>query len=212
MKKYTEEQWAALHRYLLKCGCPVQPEQCLKLSPMGLSIQQLPNVGVSTVFDLQDGRSGYVMDMQITNEAKSQIRSSDVQITPPWGLSRLSLLPDPSTFKRGYEMYDFPDGSLGFDRSVVVNGFLSGKCKLNPGSEISGLLLGIDENPIPNDLPEFGRTVVEFAIFDNRGNKFESQFKLCVDRSATFDRERKRKASALSRSKSRLRLRVHDAA
>jgi hypothetical protein len=190
MIKYTDEEFTELARYLQECGCAVQSQHRLKLRLAGLSIQQLPNAGVNMAFDLEDGRSGYLMDMHVMNETKRPIRSGGIHITTPW-CARVSLLPDASES----DIYDFPNESLTISKSVVLNDFLSGRGELSPGSGISGLLLGIDEEPLPSSLPEHGLTVVELEIFDEGGNGFSSQFRLCVDRSATFARERSRKTN-----------------
>ena len=195
MRKLTTEEWAGLARRLNDGGCPVQVEDTFKVNPIGLALEQNPSPG-NSVFALDNGWTGYMLDMFVTNELSRPIRISGFQIKTPWGGTVVSLLPRPTNPRQDY--YRFPHSTLGFDQSVVINRFFSGTGRLNPGDVAQGLLLCVDETLIPDEYPEHGRTAVELSVFDGHGNRFASEFRLCVDRSATISREHRIKSKAAS--------------
>jgi hypothetical protein len=211
MKRMKEHEYFALTQHLRELGCPLDLNNGYRDTPAGLKFRQILPSGANCVFDLDDSGSGYIMDMRFSSELNLPMRIRRVKLRTPWGLRDIALLPDPSKRARGYECYDFPGGGPAFHRDAVINDFLSGKGTLSSGGEIEGLLLAVDEKPIPDEYPEHGQTEVELSITDERGNTFSSKFKLCVDRGATFSRERKIKTSALSRARVDIR-RVRDAA
>ena len=135
MNKMSEEEYSRLSRHLLECGCPLLAETGYRVKVTGFRIEQVASE-CNMIFDLDNGQTGYVMDLRITNECDRPLRSNGIQIETPWGLADISLLPDPSKSKRGYEVYDFPDSGLSFDRRIVLNDFLSGARRLNPGDVI----------------------------------------------------------------------------
>jgi hypothetical protein len=202
MQKFTETQWQGVKRLLEEGGCPVLPEKSYQaVSPVGLKIAQVPSLGVNTVFDLENGQTGYMMDLVICNELDRPIRIQRSHIKTPWGGARISLLPAPAKSGPRMGQYCFPgSGTLAFESEVVLNHLLTSREGLNPG-EHAGLFLGIDEAPIPSHFMENDRTLVELVIFDTRGNRYSSEFHLCVDRSASCARERREKLSAYSRFK-----------
>jgi hypothetical protein len=190
MQKFTKEQSAALMRRLAAGGCPILQEESHAVSPVGLKIEQVPSLGVNMVFDLENGHTGYVMDMVITNESDHPIGIQRFEIRTPWGGAGISPLPEPLRSGSRKGNYCFPgSGSLAFEGEVVLNRFLSSRERLNPGEHL-GLFLGIEDSPIPCHYPENGRAVVELAVFDTRGNRYSSEFRLCVDRAVSCALER----------------------
>jgi hypothetical protein len=83
MKKLTAEEWSSLALHLMECGCPVQLEAGYKVTPVGLAIFQIPSLGVSSVFDLDAGGTGYMMDAHISNELGRPIWIHGVQLKTP---------------------------------------------------------------------------------------------------------------------------------
>lgn len=200
MAKMTEQEFAALTQHLIELGCPLERSAGYRDTP-GLKLEQVPSLGTNQVFDLDDGRAGFVMDVRIWSELNLPVRIRQVRIDTPWGLREIELLPDPAIRVSTYQYYDFPKSTLSFHREVVVNDFVSGRTTLKPGEQVQGLLLAVDDKPIPDEFPEQGRTEVNLVIFDERGNTFSSKFKLCVDRSASVVRERKIRAAAARQPK-----------
>ncbi len=189
VKKCEED--LALAECLIKLGCPLDLSHGYRDTPAGLKLEQNPSVGTNLVLDLWGGGSGYVLDMRVISELNLPMRVRDIKLRTDWGAREISLLADPCHIGPEYEYYEFPGESLGFSRDVVVNNFLSGKAVLKPHDRIEGLLLAVDEKPIPDDYPEHGRTTVELSIFDYRGNMFTASFKVCVDRGNTFIKRRR---------------------
>jgi hypothetical protein len=50
--------------------------------------------------------------------------------------------------------------------------------------------MAVDAQRIPDDVFDNDRIVVELSIFEGSGNRFSSQFKLCVDRSVVRAQQR----------------------
>lgn len=204
MKKMKQQDYVVLAQHIIDLGCPLDLCAGYRDTPAGLKFEQLPTLGTNQLFDLDGGGTGFVMDLWMSSELNLPMRIRQVQIETPWGLRDIELLPDPAKRIRTYQYYDFPASTLGFHRDVVVNDFLSGKCSLEPGGEVQGLLLAVDDGPIPDEYSDHGQAIVKVFIFDERGNRFASQFRLCVERSVAFTRDRLRKSLAASQSKHRL--------
>ena len=196
--KYTKEKWADLSLFLSKSGCPVQQEHFLNVNAKSLHIQQTPDPDVNMVFDLNDGRTGWVMEMHVRNGTTRPIRIGGVEITAPWGFTWITVLPGPPKNKPSYEYYEFPDETLGFNRCIVINEYLSGRRKIDPGPAISGLLLATSEERIPDHLPQYSKAAFELSIYDEQRNKISSKFDLRIDRSTSLFLDKKKKADAES--------------
>ena len=186
MNRLQAEEKSRLALYLNQNGCPVQ----LESSPVTLVVEQVPTDGMNMVFDLNDGGSGYMLDVFISSRLKRPTRIKGIQIKTPWGGSRMSLLQGNPQYRAQGGFYLFPGTGLGFPGSEVLNRLLSGKCRLNAGEEVEGLIMAIDAQGIPDDVSDNDRIVVELSIFDGPGDRFLSQFRLCVDRSAVRARQR----------------------
>lgn len=186
MNRLQAEEKSRLALYLNQNGCPVQ----LESSSPGLVIEQVSAVGMNMVFDLNCGRTGYLLDALITSRLRRSARIKGIQIKTPWGGSEISLLHgDPRYLARG-GFYLFRDTGLSFPGSQVLNRLLSGRYALKASDEIEGLIMAIDAQRIPDNVSDNDRVVVELSIFDGPGNRFSSQFKLCVDRSAVRAQQR----------------------
>lgn len=64
-----EENVRLLHQ-LAASGCPVDLDLCGAES--GIKIVQSRQDDVTRVFELPDGRAGYILDVRITNEGKGR--------------------------------------------------------------------------------------------------------------------------------------------
>ena len=83
--KQTPEQWAGLVRRLNDGGCPVLPDHGYKVSPVGLVIEKIPCMSFSSIFDLQQGGTGFAIELTLRNEAPRPINIVGYQIRTPWG-------------------------------------------------------------------------------------------------------------------------------
>ena len=186
MNRLQAEEKSRLALYLSENGCPV----LVGSSPPGLVVEQVRAVGVNMVFDLMNGGTGYMLDAVIRSQLKHPAHIKGVQIKTPWGGSGISVLPGDPRYRARGGFYLFPDTGLGFPGSEVLNRLLFGRCRLNAGEEVEGLIMATDAQSIPDGIADNGRVVVELSIFDGPGNRFSSQFRLCVDRSAVRARQR----------------------
>jgi hypothetical protein len=197
MRKVTDEQWAGLKRHLAEGGCPVLPEERFGISPVGLKIEQVPNLGSNILFDLESHQTGCVLDAMIANETERIVKINGFRIKTPWDGSGVSLLGGPEKSGARQGNYCFPGPApLMFEGEIVLNGFFARRGLLHPGEERRGLLLGVEESSIPSHYPEHGRTVVELIVIDAKGNRYSSEFRVCIDRSVSCAREQKEKITA----------------
>src|SRR5271157_2563118 len=183
MQKFTPEQWEGLLRRLKNGGCPVRRDHGYKVPPLGLAIEKLPAISFSQIFDLQAGGTGYAIEFLLRNELDRPIDVQGFQVQTPWGIPRLSLLPAPRRSSCFYPHFVLPDRSRYFEAGFVLNPiFARRKTRLKPGEEVEGVLVALDEAPIPEGIQNLARVVVLLSIFDSRGNRYAAQFELMVDR------------------------------
>jgi hypothetical protein len=134
-----------------------------------VEICQVGGVHESTAFELRDGRTGYIMDLEITNQTSKTIYCSQTELRMQWEDALFDWLPDPketgrtvSCFVRkngrrervdfASESYCFSGGTqLEYPRDLVLNHILLKGCALQPSCPLKGLLLAIG-GPMPDDL------------------------------------------------------------
>jgi hypothetical protein len=192
MKNYTPEQWDGLFRRLSEGGCPVLRDHAYKISPVGLSIETMPGMGLNEIFDLADGGTGYAIEVVLRNDSGRPIDILGFQIKTPWGIPKVSLVPAPRISSPKYPTYTFPGLSRYYDGDNVINHiFARQKTRLNPRQEIEGVIVLSSKEPMPTELQQYARTFVTLCIFDTRGNAYSAQFRLIVDRSELIARKRR---------------------
>jgi hypothetical protein len=193
MTKLTPEQWDGFCRRLNQGGCPVLRDHGYKISPVGLSVEIMPGIGLNEIFDLADGGTGYAIEVVLRNDADRPIDIRGFQIRTPWGIPKVSLIPAPKTSSPKYPTYTFPGLSRYYDGDFVVNHvFARQKTRLNPAQEIEGVIVLSSEEPMPAELQHYGHTFVTLCVFDTRGNTYSAQFRLAVNRSELIIRERRK--------------------
>lgn len=205
MNKLQTEEKTRMRCYLIENGCPVELASEHRVIPPGLIIKQAYLPLMNRAFDLESGASAYLLDAYFKSSLTRPIRIEGVQIIPPWEGSSISLLEDDPRERSNGGFYRFPASSLAFEGSEVLNGLLSGRCKLKPRDNPEGLIMAIDSQPIPDDVADKARINVKLNVFDGRGNEFSSDFCLCVDRAV---RIRQRKEELLASSQPRRRRRA----
>lgn len=204
MNKLQAEEKTRMRRYLIENGCPVELESDHRVMPPGLIIKQVFLPLMNMAFDLESGASAYLLDAYFKSSLTRPIRIEGVQIIPPWEGSAISLLEDDPRERSNGGFYRFPASTLAFEGSEVLNGLLSGRCKLKPRDDPEGLIMAIDSQPIPDDVAHKARINVKLNVFDGAGNEFSSDFRLCVDR-AVHIRQRKEELLASSQPRRRRR-------
>ena len=85
MKNRKEEQQSELAHLLNRAGCPVQTDTGFHAPPTGLLIEQVPEVGLNTVFDLANGGTGFVLDILVKSKRHDPFWLDGFQIEDPWG-------------------------------------------------------------------------------------------------------------------------------
>jgi hypothetical protein len=66
----------------------------LSVAALDVEIEHAGGVHDTMVFDLRDGRAGYVIDTIITNQMSRPVRCRDLELRPPWVDSEFEWLPD----------------------------------------------------------------------------------------------------------------------
>jgi hypothetical protein len=196
MNKLQAQEKARMALYLIENGCPVELESSHQVISPGLIIKQVPLPLMNMAFDLESGASAYLLNAHLKNNLARPIRIEGMQIIPPWEGSSISLLEDDPRYRASGGFYRFPDTGLAYPDSELLNRLLSGRCRLKPRDNPEGLIMAIDSQPIPDDVPDRGRIDVKLVVFDGAGNEFSSKFRLCVDRRAVRARQRKEEMRA----------------
>jgi hypothetical protein len=202
--KLTPEQWDGLFRLLNDGGCPVQRNHGYKISPIGLSIEEMPVMSFSEIFDLPDGGAGYAFEAVVRNDASRAIDIQGFQIKFPWGIPRVSLVPAPKKSSTRYPNYTFPGVSRYYDGDFVLNPiFARRNYRMNPGEEVEGVLVASSEESIPLEVRHNALIFARISVFDSRRNTFSGQFRVRVNRERiTREREQNDKSrGAASRTR-----------
>ena len=188
-------------RKLAEAGCPVD----LSVADMedhnaDLEINQVGGVHESMLFELPNGGSGYILDLEIINQTSKTIYCSGIpEIRTPWEDSLFNWLPDPrETPRRGSydrikrngrrervdtvsDCYFFPGGAqLEYPRAVVLNHRLE-RVVLAPGRPLYGLLLATG-NRMPPELRHGQRLELTFSITSSRHVEYTAKVQLWIDR------------------------------
>jgi hypothetical protein len=206
--KHTPEQWDGLVRRLHEGGCPVLVDHGYKVSPVGLAIEQIPGTSYSSIFDLKQGGAGHAIELTLRNRPNRPIDIVAFQITTPWGVPPLSLIPAPRKSSERYPLYCFPDPGPFYEGEWVINRYFA-RCKtrLLPRQEVEGVLVASSEEPIPEDIAHFARIIVTLSVFDSRRNAYFAKFRIPVNRGEQIARE-KRKQSMAAQLQSAERARI----
>ncbi len=158
-------------------------------SMLGLEVQPINGAYDTNIFELEDGRAGYKLDLVITNQTPKTIYSVDVQIRTPWQEEFLEWL-TPSQIelkfrKRPdsvYKAYRFP-GKLGleFPPEMVMNHDLLEGGKLLPRRPLHGLLLATG-GLMPTHLQHGQWQEVTLAIIGSDHREYTQKITLWTER------------------------------
>lgn len=147
---------------------------CLRQSPIAIE---------TTVFDLPDGTTGFILAIIICNESKQIIVPLEYRLAIPWLESQFRWLEKPWTKSPQEREYLFSSPRLaGFDPEDVLNHRLGSKGKLFPNSDREGFLLGVGQAPIPEEYLDRQSVCMSLSILDQRGDCHELKLKLIVSR------------------------------
>jgi hypothetical protein len=143
----------------------------------GLWIDQDPQTPHTRLFDTISGGTGVWITVWIG--VYRIIRVSAVRLDIPW-CKQIRWLEDPLRKAPAKYYYSFPvPGTPRFERDAVLNHQLRSNSKLFPG-QLDGFLLGIGEEPIPDQYRDREPFEARLSIFDGRNNQYSVDLKLLV--------------------------------
>ena len=158
-------------------GIPVD----LSVAELDVEIELVGGVHESMVFDMPDGRAGWIIDLLITNQTSRPIPFRGVELRTPWPNSELEWLSDPKEVGRDPFNYRFPGkGAPELPREQVINHVLLDRGILKPEYPVEGWLLGIG-NPKPEKLLLGGFVEVALAIIGHDHREYAETITLWVD-------------------------------
>jgi hypothetical protein len=188
MRKANSTHLSALLREMAALGIPVD----VSVAELDVEIEQVGGIHHTKVFDLRDGRAGYVIDLIITNQMSRPVRCHDIELRPPWADSKFEWLPDPREIGGDPYDYRFPGkAALELPRDQVLNHVLPGGI-LKPGGCPRGYLLGIG-SPMPENLRHGAWVEITLTIIAYDHNEYPETITLWVDRLAKLERKSSRK-------------------
>jgi hypothetical protein len=160
-----------------------------------VEIEQVGGVTDSMVFDLDDGRCGWMINLLITNQTSRLIRVRDVAPRPSWPNPDFECLPDSKEVGGAPYYYRFPGkGAFELPREQVINHVLLHRGILKPGLPVEGWLLGIG-NPKPATLLLGAPIEVELAIIAYDHSEYKERITLWVDPVMTRQQKSSRRIS-----------------
>lgn len=148
----------------------------------GVLIRQTGAVFDSAAFDLAGG-AGFMLSLVITiNLPCFAISSFDLEV--PWG-DTVRFLEDPLQVDGTSEVYRFGGrDQLEFHREEVLNHYADVRRILPRGSSVTGLLLAIGHQGIPDDFRHGAYIPAFVTVYDQYSFKHRSPISLWADRSA----------------------------
>jgi hypothetical protein len=147
-----------------------------------VEIEQVGGVHETMVFDLEDGRAGYILDLLITNQMPRPFHCRDIEPRMSWPDSEFEWLQDPKETERDPHNYRFPGrAALELPRDLVLNHILLGGGILKPGCPKQGCLLGIG-SPMPANLRHGAWVEMTLTIVAYDHAEYPATITLWVDR------------------------------
>jgi hypothetical protein len=164
-----------------------------------VEICQCGGVYESMVFELPDGRAGYIFDLAITNQTAKTIYCSETELRTPWEDDVFDWLPDPKEIRRTVtylvkkngrrkyvestsDSYRFSGGAqLEYPRDLVLNHILVKGCALQPRRPLKGLLLAIG-GPMPHDVRHGQWLKPTLALITSDHREYTAELQLWADR------------------------------
>ena len=168
-------------------GSPVDLELAASESePCKLEIE---HSSYSEIFELEDGRTGYLLDVRITNASTKSLYVADLDLRVPWKREPFDWL-QPQTVTIGhrgngktdsYEHYKFP-GKSGLElptEDVINHALMFGK-HLSPWKPVSGWLLATG-GPMPQDLFHGGWVDLALVVITTDHGEYSERIDVRTD-------------------------------
>jgi hypothetical protein len=176
----------ALARQLRDAGIPLDGEvieEAANRTCSRLSVFQNSNFVETNVFDLESGGTGYMLSVMVHNESDQVVQLQAFRLEIPWWENSFRWLQDPFRESPRQYTYSYPaPGPAGFERDIVLNHRLGDQGRIMPDDWMEGLLLGVGDEPIPEELSDRRRVRIPLSIFDGRGNRYHLDARFYVSR------------------------------
>lgn len=144
----------------------------------GLCLYQSGSIVESQIFDLWCGM-GVVLSLALESDAIENIRIAEYRLEFPWFEGQFGWMQDPLTMCPREFSYAFPKPSLlVFERHAVLNHRVGLHGLLRPGGRLDGLLLGVGQSRIPEQIQNRQKLEVQLRVFDSRGRDYAATFAL----------------------------------
>jgi hypothetical protein len=205
----TGDRLAKALRKLAAAGCPVD-ESVADATDQSRDLE-INQVGESMAYELADGRTAYIFELEFINQTAKNIYLSETPTVSGHGEDpELEWLPAPKETSQEFsrsrkkrdrqserehlrsQPYCFPGGSkLEYPRDVVLNHILFPKLLLPPSCPLRGLLLGIGRG-MPKELRHGEIIEQTISLISTKHNEYSASIRLMVDRMEAKERpERK---------------------
>ena len=183
MKNNIRQRSLALARRIRAAGIPVYIVEDDGEAPRdpssGLLVYQEGGVIDSRAFDFC-GSAGYIIRMVITvNLPRFAIAGFGLEL--PWK-SYVRWLDDPVEIDGRSVVYRFGGKDLEFERSQVLNHLADVRHTWSPGESLRGHLLGIGNEPIPEQFQHGTMIPAILIIYDQFWREYRSSFSLWTER------------------------------
>jgi hypothetical protein len=170
-----------------------------------VEICQVGGVYESMVFELPNRRTGYILDLEITNQTSKTIYClPETELRMPWEDPLFDWLPDPKETGRTVSYFVRKNGrrervdvaaesycfssTLDYPRELVLNHVLLKGCSLQPGCPLTGLLLATG-GPMPHDLRHGQWLEPTLALIASNHREYTARIQLWTER-LEVDQER----------------------
>ena len=194
MKDNIGTDHLALARRIRAAGCPIFVAEddgetpCVPSDELRVYLQG--SVVESSAF-VWGRMTGFKIHLVITS-SKSTFAVSRVELELPWKEDQVLWLEDPDEIGGASRCYRFygNDNILEFGRNEVINHRLRVTKQFSSGESVTGYLLGLGQNAIPEAFPH-GSMIPAFVIlYDQFGRAFRTGVELWTDRTEQGHRRR----------------------
>lgn len=200
MKNKMSQEEVVLASQLRRRGIPLDEKvvERMQATWRRLSISQTGTCLENAVFDLDSGETGYMLSVVIYNNSNQVVSAYEFLLEMLWFEPEFHWLEDPWRKVPREYAYSFPKhGPAGFERDVVLNHCLGRKGRINPGGDpLDGLLLGVGQQAIPEEYHHGQWLQTRLFVFDQRGNRYQENVRLFVDRRAQLYRRQRQEKLA----------------
>jgi hypothetical protein len=193
---------AMVLRKLKQLGSPVDLSVVEKeVEEAKIEIAQTGPVYGTSMFELRDGRAGYVFGVDIVNQRSRPVYCLEIEFRGSWPDPDFEWLPDPQECHRDvHHYYSFPGkGAPEFPRGQVLNHvLLSGSGVLQPRIPYEGWLLAVG-GPMPKHLRHGEEVEGALVIVASDHTEYSERMLLLAERNLVKP-EPRRTASSLYES------------